>query len=335
MKYTIEQLNKIMKKNNGNLNLSHTDVTQLPDNLTIHGNLDLSYTKITELPNNLTVNGNLSLFCSPITKLPDNLTVNGNLSLFCSPITKLPDNLTVNGNLYLSHAKISQLPNNLTVNGNLDLSSTLITQLPNNLTVKNYLNLANAPITKLPNNLTVGRYLTIKNTNITEIPSSLKVGRDLLSDTLLLPPENRLKNGTYVENNYLYADNILTHIKKTKKINNYTYYIGKIKGENVLYDGVNYSHCSSFKQGVLDLQYKTIKDRGSEQYKNISLTEQIPFDKAVTMYRVITGACKQGTSNFISSIEKKDKKESYSPLEIAKITEYQYGNEVFKKFFDI
>ena len=293
MEYTIEQLNEIMEENNGNLNLFHTNITKLPDNLTVKGFLDLS----------------------------------------CTNITQLPDNLTINGSLYLCHTKISQLPNNLTLNGNLSLFYSPITKLPNNLTVRRSLNLAYTPITKLPSNLTVGGYLAIKNTNITEIPSSLKVGRDLLSDTLLLPPENRLKNGTYVENNYLYADNILTHIKKTKKINNYTYYIGKIKGENVLYDGVNYSHCSSFKQGVLDLQFKNAKDRGLEQYKNTPVTEQILFDKAVTMYRIITGACEQGTSSFISSIM--DKKDTYSPLEIAKITERQYGNDEFKKFFDI
>ena len=57
------------------------------------------------------------------------------------------------------------------------------------------------------------------------------------------------------------------------------------------------------------------------------------FSEAVKMYRIITGACKQGVSDFVSNVV--NKKESYSPLEIAKITEYQYGNEVFKKFFDI
>ena len=303
MKYTIEQLNKIMEENNGNINLFHTNITKLPDNLTVKGFLDLSGTNITQLP--------------------DNLTVNGNLYLSCTSIAKLPKNLKIGGGLYLCHTKISQLPNNLTVHGNLSLICSPITKLPDNLTVKRSLYLSNTLITKLPNNLIVGGYLDITKTNITELPSSLKVGRDLFSSELYLPPENKLQNGTYVENNYLYADDILTHVKRTKKINNYTYYIGKIKGDNVLHDGVNYSHCSSLKQGISDLQFKTAKDRGSEQYKNISLTEQIPFDKAVTMYRIITGACEQGTSSFISSIEKKDKKESYSPLEIAKITEHQ------------
>ena len=48
MEYTIEQLNKIMEKNNGNLDLSYTGVTQLPDDLTVGGYLDLTNTNITE-----------------------------------------------------------------------------------------------------------------------------------------------------------------------------------------------------------------------------------------------------------------------------------------------
>ena len=39
------------------------------------GDLDLSYTKITSLPDNLTVDGDLWLDGTPITSLPDNLTV--------------------------------------------------------------------------------------------------------------------------------------------------------------------------------------------------------------------------------------------------------------------
>ena len=42
----------------------------------------------------------------------------------------------------------------------------------------------------------------------------------------------------------MYADGILTHVKRTKQIGKYTYYVGKIKGYNVIYDGVNYAHCT-------------------------------------------------------------------------------------------
>ena len=333
MEYTIEQLNKMMEENNGNLYLINSDITKLPDNLKVKGSLNLSNTPITKLPNSLEVNGCIDLSHTSITYLPNDLKVNGSFYLSYTLIDKLPDNLKVKGNLELSHTPITKLPDNLEVEGFLYLDNTKITKLPENLTIRANLYLTNTPIAELPDNLTVGGTLDLVNTLITEIPSSLKTGRPLLSFTLPTPIQNRLQNGTYVENNYLYVNNTLTYITRTKKINNYIYYIGKIKDKNVLYDGTNYSLCSSFKKGVSDLQLKSSNSRGSEQYKNISLTEQIPFDKAVTMYRIITGACEQGTSNFISNIV--DKKDTYSPLEIAKITERRHGNDVFKKFFII
>ena len=53
------------------------------------GDLDLSYTPITSLPNNLkTVGGNLHLNDTPITSLPDNLEVGGYLYLVKTPLAK-------------------------------------------------------------------------------------------------------------------------------------------------------------------------------------------------------------------------------------------------------
>jgi hypothetical protein len=46
---------------NGNVNLSGTNITSLPNNLTIGGDFDLSKTKLNELPDNLTVKGVLNL----------------------------------------------------------------------------------------------------------------------------------------------------------------------------------------------------------------------------------------------------------------------------------
>lgn len=61
MNYTKQELENIMKKHNGNLDLSDTDITSLPDNFTVGGWLDLSDTDITSLPDNLTVGGKLYL----------------------------------------------------------------------------------------------------------------------------------------------------------------------------------------------------------------------------------------------------------------------------------
>jgi hypothetical protein len=57
----------------GDLDLSNTSITTLPDNLTVGGSLDLRGTRITTLPDNLTVGGSLDLRGTRITTLPDNL----------------------------------------------------------------------------------------------------------------------------------------------------------------------------------------------------------------------------------------------------------------------
>jgi hypothetical protein len=79
----------------GNLYLSNTPITSLPDNLQVGNGLDLSDSKITSLPDNLQVGGDLDLSYTPITSLPSGLKIGGNLSLRGSKITSLPSDLQV------------------------------------------------------------------------------------------------------------------------------------------------------------------------------------------------------------------------------------------------
>ena len=106
----------------GDLYLSGTQITALPDNLTVHGALYLSGTAITALPDNLTVHRDLYLNGTPITALPDNLKVGGNLYLGGTQITALPDNLTVHGDLWINstpNLDTNNLPSSLVVNGEI------------------------------------------------------------------------------------------------------------------------------------------------------------------------------------------------------------------------
>ena len=106
-KLTLEQAEQLMRRTGGSLDLSSTQITALPDNLTVGGSLDLRGTQITALPDNLTVGGSLDLSSTQITALPDNLTVGGWLDLSSTQITALPDNLTVGGSLYLRGTQIT------------------------------------------------------------------------------------------------------------------------------------------------------------------------------------------------------------------------------------
>ena len=219
----------------------------------------------------------------------------GNLNLIGTRITSLPDGLTVGGSLYLSGTQITSLPDGLTVGGSLYLIGTQITSLPDNL--------------KIGNKIVVFRVET-------EILSSYK-----------------LQDGDYVPGKYIYADGILTHVKSCKKSGNYTYYIGKIKEQNVVYDGTYYAHCRTFRDGIADLLYKHANDRGAEQYRHLTMDSVLPFDEAVTMYRVITGACQAGTQQFIERLP--ELKEAYSVREMVELTRGQYGADKFAEFFGV
>ena len=200
--------------------------------------------------------------------------------------------------------------------GDLDLRGTSITSLPEGLTVGGWLYLRGTSITSLPVGLTVGGYLDLSGcTGITN------------KDHYTV-----LENGTYVHNRYLYADDILTHVKRKKKIGKYTYFVGKIKGKDVIFDGTNYAHCRSFKEGVVDLEFKAAKDRGSSQYKGLSFESVVKREDAIVMYRIITGACQAGTQQFLDGLS--EQKEEYTILEIVELTKGHYGAETFKKFFE-
>lgn len=99
-----------------------------------------------------------------------------------------------------------------------------------------------------------------------------------------------------------------------------------------LYDGKYYAHCKNFKHGVQDLLFKEAKNRGVEQYKTLSLNDVVSTSELITMYRIITGACKQGTETFVKSLGKK-LKNKYTVKEAIELTKGQYGSSNFKNFF--
>lgn len=143
---------------------------------------------------------------------------------------------------------------------------------------------------------------------------------------------NRLQNGDYARGRYLYADGILTHIKKEKQVGNYIYFIGKIPSKNVVYDGKNYAHCAKLRDGIADLLFKSAQDRGADQYKDLPLDAELPLDEIVTMYRVITGACRQGSQAFVDGLGDK-RKDRYTIREAVELTRGQYNAGRFAEFF--
>ena len=219
-------------------------------------------------------------------------------------------------------------------NGNLDLCGRKdITELPVNLTVGGSLDLSFTPIHELPVNLTVGGSLYLSGTPINELPKDLKIGGWIYGTKNIVNKKDytQLQNGDYVPSKYIYADDLLTLIKGVHKIGQYTVYVGKIKGRNVVSDGTYYAHCSNVRDGIADIAFKKLKDRGTAQYESLTLDSVIPFEEAVIMYRIVTGACRQGTKDFLNS--QKELKKEYTVAEIIEATKGQYGHETFVRFF--
>ena len=177
-------------------------------------------------------------------------------------------------------------------------------------------------------------------TGLTALPDNLTVGGSLyLSGCTGLKNKGeqrqkvrKLKNGDYAPEKYICCDGILTHIKKTVKLRDYTLYVGKIKGRNVVSDGESYAHCEKLRDGIADINFKRAKDRGADQYKDLTLDTVVKLEDAVTMYRIITGACRAGSAAFVESLGHKLKKE-YTVRECIEITKGQYNAERFAEFF--
>ena len=195
-------------------------------------------------------------------------------------------------------------------------------------------------LTSIPEgfNPTVGGNLGLDG--LTSIPEGFNptVGGNLWLDGLTIVKRakvriNRPVPGFYKPGEYLYADGILTHVKGTKKVDKYTLYIGKIPHKNVVSDGVHFAHCDNLREGIADLAFKTAKDRGAKQFEGRSLVEELTVQELVAMYRIITGACKQGSEHFVNSLGQL--KEKYTIREAIQLTKGQYGAERFAEFFGV
>lgn len=77
--------------------------------------------------------------------------------------------------------------------------------------------------------------------------------------------------------------------------------------------------------------FKAAEGRGADQYKGLALDTEISIEDAKTMYRIITGACRQGTENFVKNL--KAPKAKYTIQEIIDLTKGQYNAKKFEQFF--
>lgn len=253
----------------------------------------------------------------------------GGLSIADLRITELPEHLIVPGTLDLSFSNVKELPQDLVVDRSLDLRRSKITQLPKGLTVGGSLYLCDTNLEELPEGLTVGRYLNLHNSLVRNIPQSLKVGKSIRT-AYGEEIRGNLQEGDYVPGKYIFSNGILTPVKHEKVFHGYTFYVGKIPKQHVITDGKHYTRCVTLREGIRELAFLEEKEKGTVQYKGLTLDSVLPTQDLINMYRVITGACRKGTNRFVSSLTLKD---SYSIREAIELTRGQYGSNAFEKFF--
>ena len=319
-----------------------SSLTALPKSLKVKELLDISDTKIIEIPNDCEF-GSLDISYTKITKLRDNLTLDS-LWAIESLLTELPKGLKVKDDLDISGAKITEIPNDCEF-GCLHMKETKIKKLRDNLVLNN-LSICKSSLTELPKNLVVYGGLYIENTIINHLSD------DCLAPSVYCnfePNDKRYEKG-YVGyyklkdeivhishpsgREFLHVDGILSEVIEKK---GHVYHVRNGVNEPITYvvtDGNHHwAHGKTLDKAKQDLRYK-MSVRDKSEYKVLTLDSELTFDEAVACYRVITGACKFGTNDYLKHRLPEPRKEKYTIKEIIELTKGEYGGNDFCKFFE-
>jgi hypothetical protein len=214
--------------------------------------------------------------------------------------------------------------------GWLDCSTNQLKELTINQPIGRSLDCSNNQLTELTINQPIGGWLYFHSNQLTELTINQPIGGWLYCHSNQLkkePKYQRLTNGQRGDG-WIYADRILSHFHKIRKVNDVTFYIGF--KYTVAEQNGKYAHGNDMRSALLDLRFK-LADRDKSAYEDLTLESKLTYDDAIIMYRVITGACRQGTQHFLDSA--KPEQRDYTVREIIEKTKGQYGSEALQNFF--
>lgn len=327
-----------------NLRAYRTSLTVLPKGLKVKELLDIADTKITEIPYDCEF-GSLDISGTKIIKLRDNLTLDS-LWAIDSLLTELPKGLKVKDDLDINGTDITEIPDDCEFSC-LSMKGTKIKKLRDNLVIDS-LYAMDSSLTELPKNLVVYCGLDIENTNIKHLPNDCLATRifcdfelkderyekykDLdkcykLKDEIvhIIHPSGR---------EFLHVDGILNDVVE-KKGN--VYHIRTGVNEPIYYvvtDGNgHWAHGDTLEDAKEDLIFK-ISKRDKSEYESLTLDSELPYNEAIDCYRVITGACRTGTRDYIEHRLPNPRKEKYTIGEMIELTKDEYGGRTFREFFE-
>ena len=207
--------------------------------------------------------------------------------------------------------------NNLVVGGDIDLRNTDIKVLPDNLVVGGNLDLEGTDIKVLPDNLVVGGCLYLEGTDIKQNPKVTQNTNIIFS----------WQGGKYRKIDGIFCEVIPTKSKK--------YIKAKLVNSDKIFfiierNGV-FSHGDTVKDAINSLKYK-ISNRDTSQYNDHTLESVLTQHEAITMYRVITGACETGVKMFVENLDSVPMKMTVN--ELIEFTKNQYGNHLLRDFIN-
>ena len=327
-----------------NLRAYRTSLTVLPKGLKVKELLDIADTKITEIPYDCEF-GSLDISGTKIIKLRDNLTLDS-LWAIDSLLTELPKGLKVKDDLDINGTDITEIPDDCEFSC-LSMKGTKIKKLRDNLVIDS-LYAMDSSLTELPKNLVVYGSLDIEKTLIKCLPDDCLATRifcdfelkderyekykDLdkcykLKDEIvhIIHPSGR---------EFLHVDGILNDVVE-KKGN--VYHIRTGVNEPIYYvvtDGNgHWAHGDTLEDAKEDLIFK-ISKRDKSEYESLTLDSELPYNEAIDCYRVITGACRTGTRDYIEHRLPNPRKEKYTIGEMIELTKDEYGGRTFREFFE-
>ena len=175
-----------------------------------------------------------------------------------------------------------------------------------------------------------GEYCVIVNRSTFEIITP-RMGDKVQICPLGIP--GYLVNGMYNGKPHIIADKILSEVINKKGSVYHVVNHGEYEKTYLIEKNGAYSHGKTFKEAKEGLVYK-LSDRDTSKYRSMTLDDIVTRKTAIEMYMTITGSCSGGTKYFVDSLGD-EVKSRYSVRELISLTQGQYGNAEFERFFKV
>jgi hypothetical protein len=140
--------------------------------------------------------------------------------------------------------------------------------------------------------------------------------------------------GDWLERGWVVADGIRQRLISQKSQGEVTIYkTEEFLTKETFYvaqKGDKFAHAKTTAEAIKDLRYK-ISDRDLSDFNSWKLTDKKSTDELIEAYRVITGACSEGTKMWCEGRNLKDR---YTLKEVIELTKGSYASEQFARFFE-